>query len=125
MFVSSAVIALLTGVALGCDDPNDPNLNEVGGVLTVGLDGEEVRIGQSIRFEGRAATNAAVRVDSLVTWSVSEPNIVSVSTEISSAAGLTINRATVTGTAEGTVDLIARAGTKADTATITVLRSGI
>ena len=119
-FVSSAVIAvLLAGTALSCDDPAGPGPDEVAQVLIVGND-RSVLIGGTLQFEGRAATNAAVRVDSAVTWSASRTGVISISSQVTTVGGTKVNLATVTGVAAGGVDLIASAGTKSHSVRISV-----
>lgn len=119
-FVSSAVVAvLLAGAAVSCDDPAGPSDDEVAQVLIVGND-RSVTVGGTLQFEGRAATHAAVRVDSAVTWSASEPGVISISSQIVTVGGAKVNRATVTGLAAGGVDLIASAGTATHSVRISV-----
>lgn len=119
-FMSSAVVAvLLAGTALSCDDPAGPDSSEVAEVRIIGLE-RTVLIGDAVQFEGRAATYAAVRVDSAVTWSASQAGIISISSQITTVGGAKVNRATVTGVAAGGVDLIASAGTKSHSVRISV-----
>lgn len=119
-FVTSTVVAvLLASAAVSCDDPAAPGDDEVARVLIVGLD-RSVTVGRTVQFEGRAATNAAVRVDSAVTWSASLPGVISISSQVTTVGGTKVNVATVTGVAAGGVDLIASAGTKSHSVRISV-----
>lgn len=105
--VSSAIAVLLAATALGCSDPGEPEVvtrvEIIGAIRTVG-------VGQSIQFEGRAATNTGARVDDLISWSVSPTGVISVSAELVTVGGSVVNRATVTGLSAGGADLIATAG---------------
>lgn len=123
MFVRIVAVSLVTGATLACDDKLDPRSSEVAQVLVAGAV-TDVLIGQSIHFEGRAATFAAVRVDSLVTWSISDASIATLTSGMTTVGGTRMNRATVTGVSTGQVELIGTAGAAADTVEITVRRFG-
>ncbi len=117
-FVSSLIAVLAGGTALGCSDPGDPG-NQIGEVLIVGVN-RTVGVGATVQFEGRAATTGGDRIDELITWTVSAPNIMGVTAELVVVSGNIVNRATVTGLAPGAADLIATAGTKSHSVRINV-----
>lgn len=125
MFVSSVIVGLLALGAVACDDGLDPSSNEVAQVLIFGLN-SAIPVGQSADFEGRAATFSAVRVDSLVTWSLSKTGIVNMTTRMTTNEfGRRVNLATLTGLVPGNVDLIATAGSRSFRMAITVFRLGL
>lgn len=110
MFVSSVLAGVLALGAAACSDSVDPASDEVADVLIYALD-RIILVGASRDFEGRAATGAAVRVDSLVTWSLSQTGIVTMTTQMTTnESGRRVNIATLTGVKAGFVDLIATAG---------------
>lgn len=113
----SAFAVLLAASAPGCSDPAEPEV--VTDVVVVGPI-RTVVIGGTVQFEGRAITNYNVRVDELITWTVSDPTVMSVSAQIVTVDGNLVNRATVTGVEAGVADLIATAGGKTGSVTVTV-----
>lgn len=117
LFVPSLFAVLVAGTALSCSDPGEPEV-----VTDVAIIGSirNVTMGQTIQFEGRAATNSGARVDELITWSVSSSTIIGVTAEITTVSGNLVNRATVTGLASGAADLIATAGGKSSSVRVTV-----
>lgn len=119
MFVSSCIAVLLAGSALSCSDAAGPGNTAVAEVFIFGLD-RTVSVGQTLQFEGRAATGSGVRVDEMVTWSVSSASVLSVTGELLTVSGNIVNRATVTGAGAGGADLIATAGGKTHSVRITV-----
>jgi hypothetical protein len=120
MLLSCVAAALVLSTGLSCNDASGPS--EVAAVLIVGTD-RSVTIGQSIQFEGRAATTQAIRVDELVTWSVSDEGIVGLTAAMVDVGGRMANIATVTGLTPGVVDLTARAGSESHSVTITSVAS--
>ncbi|MEX1185853.1 MAG: hypothetical protein WD553_01835 [Gemmatimonadaceae bacterium] len=104
--VSRALAVLLAATAVSCSDPAEPEV--VTDVAVIGVI-RSMGINQTLQFEGRAITNYGVRVDELVTWSVSNSAVISVSGEIVTVDGNLVNRATVTGLAVGAADLIGTA----------------
>lgn len=110
-FVSVFLVAFLATSGWSCADSIDPTGDEVRGVAIIGLD-RNIRIGETAQFEGRADTKANVRVDEFITWTVSQPGVISVTAELVTVGQNIVNRATVTGLGEGSSDLIATAGGK-------------
>jgi hypothetical protein len=104
--VLSAFAVLLAAASISCSDPGEPEF--VVQVEVIGVVRSMV-IGNTLQFEGRAATNAGTRVDGLITWSVSNSAIISVTAELVTVGGNLVNRATVTGLSVGAADLIATA----------------
>lgn len=124
MFVSYAIVGFLALGGVACDDALDPSSNEVAQVLIFSLD-ETIPVGGIATYEGRAATFAAVRVDSLVTWSLSNTGIATMTAQmVTNENGRRVNLATLTGVAPGQVDLIASAGSESYTLRITVFKLG-
>lgn len=113
----SAFTVLLAAAALGCSDPAEPEV--VTDVAVVGPI-RTVVVGGTVEFEGRAITNYNVRVDELITWTVSDPAVMSVSAQLVTVDGNLVNRATVTGVEAGAAELIATAGGKTGSVTVTV-----
>lgn len=72
-FAPAILAVTLAATALSCSDPGEPEV-----VTDVAIIGSirKVTIGQTIQFEGRAATNSGARVDELITWTVSAPSII-------------------------------------------------
>jgi hypothetical protein len=120
-FVPVLVAALLAASGWSCSDSVDPTSNEVEGVAIIGLD-RNILVGGTSQFEGRAVTKAGERVDGFVTWTVSQPGVISVTAELVTVGQSLVNRATVTGLATGSSDLIATAGGKS--ASIKVVVTG-
>lgn len=118
MLASFATAAVLAGAGLSCnDDPTGP-----GAVAQVLINApiRTVNVGGTIQLEGRAATTQAIRVDELVTWAVSDPNVISLEAELTTVAGNTVNIATVTGLSAGSSDVTASAQGKSHTVKINV-----
>lgn len=118
LLVSSLIGVLAGGAALGCSDPGDPG-DQIGEVLIAGVN-RTVGAGATLQFEGRATTTSGDRIDELITWTVSASNILGVTAELVVVSGNIVNRATVTGRAVGSADLIATAGTKSHSVRINV-----
>src|SRR5688500_11530362 len=85
--------------------------DEIDEVTIVALD-RTINVGTTVQAEGRAYTYANDPVPGLLTWSVSNSAIISVSAELVTTGSTVVNRATVTGLAAGTANLIATAGGK-------------
>lgn len=113
----SAFAVLLAATSISCSDPGEPEV--VTDVAVVGVVRSMV-IGQTLQFEGRAATNIGTRVDDLITWTVSNSAIIGVTAEIVTIDGKLVNRATVTGLSVGAADLIATAGGVTGSVRVTV-----
>ena len=118
-FVSVLGVTLVAASALSCADSIAPNSNEIEGVAIIGLN-RNIAVGETSQFEGRAVTKAGVRVDDLVFWTVSQPGVLSVTAELVAVGDVVVNRATVTGLADGSSDLIATAGGKSATVRVVV-----
>lgn len=101
-----AFAVLVAATSVSCSDSAEPEV--VTNVAVLGVI-RTVTIGNTLQFEGRASTNFNTRLDGLITWSVSNPAIISVTGEIVTINGTVVNRATVTGLAEGMADVIATA----------------
>ncbi|MEX0908877.1 MAG: Ig-like domain-containing protein [Gemmatimonadaceae bacterium] len=102
----SAFAVFFAVTSISCSDSGEPEV--VTDVAVVGVF-HSVIIGQTLQFEGRASTNLNTRLDELITWSVSNSAIISVTAEILTIDGNLVNRATVTGLAAGAADVIATA----------------
>ncbi len=117
----SAFAVLLAATSISCSDPGEPEV--VTDVAVLGVIHTMI-IGQTLQFEGRAATNNGTRVDGLITWTVSNSAIISVTAEIVTIDGTLVNRATVTGLAAGMADVIATAGGVTGSLRVTVNSPG-
>lgn len=115
--VLSAFAVLMTAASISCSDSAEPEV--VTAVEVVGAF-RSMAIGRTLQFAGRASTNHNTRADGLITWSVSNSAIISVTGEIVTIDGLLVNRATVTGLAEGSADVIATAQGVTGLARVTV-----
>src|SRR5688500_12104370 len=117
--VSVLGVTLVAASAWSCADSIDPTSNEVEGVAIIGLNRNSA-VGETSQFEGRAVTNSGIRVDDMVSWTVSQPGVLSVSAELVEVGGTIVNRATVTGLGDGSSDLIATAGGKSASVRVVV-----
>ena len=117
----SVFAVLIAATSLSCSDSAEPevvtDVEVVGAIRTM-------LVGQTLQFAGRATTNHDTRLDGLITWSVSNPAILSLTAEFVTIDGTVVNRATVTGLAVGTADVIATAQGITDFARVTVNPSG-
>jgi hypothetical protein len=113
----SAFAVLLAATFISCSDSGEPEV--VTGVAVIGVV-RSMGVGQTLQFEGRASTNLNNRVDDLISWSVSNSAIISVTAEILTVDGNVVNRATVTGLSAGAADLIATAGGVTGSVRVTV-----
>lgn len=102
----SVFAVLLASTSISCSDSAEPEV--VTDVEVVGFF-QTMTVGGTLQFAGRATTNHNTRLDGLISWSVSNPAIISVTAEIVTIDGSLVNRATVTGLAAGQADLIATA----------------
>lgn len=118
-FVSAVGVVVLAGSLWSCGDSVAPDNNEIESVAIIGIQRTIVRGGSS-QFEGRAITAGGVRVDGLITWTVSQPAVLGVTAELVPVGQTTVNRATVTGLAAGSSDLIATAGGRSASVRIVV-----
>ena len=119
--VLSALAVLIAVSSISCSDSAEPevvtDVEVVGAIRTM-------LVGQTLQFQGRATTNHNGRLDGLITWSVSNSAIISVTAEIVIIDGTLVNRATVTGLAVGSADVIATAQGITDFARVTVNPQG-
>ncbi len=105
--------------AWSCSDSGDPTANEIAEVAIIAIN-RTTLVGKTVQAEGRAITNGGDRVDGLVTWTVSNQNIISVTAELITTGPSIVNRATVTGVSVGSANLIATVGAKSASVLIVV-----
>lgn len=110
-FVPFVALLLASTVVSSCSDGGGPIGSDIDEVSIVALD-RTISVGGTVQAEGRAFTNDDTPVPGSVSWSVSNPAIISVSAELVPSGTTIVNRATVTGLASGTANLIATAGNK-------------
>ena len=79
-----------------------------------------MNVGGTVQAEGRAWTYADDYVPGLVSWSVSNSAVLSVTAELVTTGTSVVNRATVTGLTAGTANLSATAGGESASVSIIV-----
>ena len=110
-FVSVLAVVAAAAITSSCSEGSDPLGSEIDEVSIVALV-RTVNIGGTVQAEGRAFTRDDTPVPELVSWSVSNSSIISVSAQLVTTGTTVVNRATVTALAAGKANLIATAGGK-------------